>query len=83
MQKCHHADFRIAGDSNEMPITGAQLMKLGNQWVCAACHYLSQFSRDRVESYMSVYSNPAGSMESSRSSTNICSAPHKPAANIG
>lgn len=39
------------------------------------CHYLSQFNRDRVESYLRVYSNPAGSVEveSSRSATGICS----------
>ncbi|XP_059526438.1 1-phosphatidylinositol 4,5-bisphosphate phosphodiesterase delta-3 isoform X4 [Myotis daubentonii] len=37
-------------------------MKPDNQGVQAACHYLSQFSRDRVESHMNVYSNNANNM---------------------
>lgn len=34
-----------------------------HKWVWAACYYLSQLSRERVESYISIYSNNISSME--------------------
>lgn len=37
-------------------------LKPDNKWVQVACHYLSQVSRGRVESWVSVYFNNASSM---------------------
>lgn len=49
-------------------------MKSDNHWVQADCHFLSQLSHERIEAYMSVYSNNASAWESSRSPRKICSA---------
>lgn len=58
-------------------MTVIKLLKvnLDKQWVQAAGHSLSQWSRDRVEI---IYSMNAAEGESSRSPTNVCSTPCPP-----
>lgn len=56
------------------PITAMNLLKvkLDNQWVQAAGHYLSQWKRDRIDSYMTIDSINAAEWENSRSPTKVC-----------